>query len=85
MIQRSSKGVMLRFFFLSYLHDTRIEYLCRPSPSLFHNTYALPLPFPLLQVLSLSAAFSYSSYLHAAYPFLHVSLFTQPVSLVYKL
>ena len=61
-------------------------YLIHASP-----TYAsLPLhcfilsmrchPFPFLQVLSLSAAFSYSSYLHAAFPFLHVSLFTQPLS-----
>ena len=43
------------------------------------NTYAVLLlhcftyicaatPFPFLHVLSLSAAFSYSSYLHAAYP-----------------
>ena len=45
MIQQSSKGVMLRFF-LSYLLDTCITSLCRPSPSLFHITYVLPSPSP---------------------------------------
>ena len=45
MIQQSSKRVMLQFF-LSYLLDTCIDYLCRPSPSLFHITYALPPPSP---------------------------------------
>ena len=43
MIQRSSKGVMLQF---SYLLDTCINYLCRPSPSLFHIIHALPSPSP---------------------------------------
>ena len=64
--------------FLFHSLDTRIDYLCTPSP--FHCFIYLcaAIPFSLLHVPSLSAAFHYSSYLCAAYSLTQVSTVTQP-------
>ena len=66
-IQQSSEGVMLRFFsFLTYMIHVLNTYAVLPLHCFTYICAAAP--FPFLHVLSLSAAFSYSSYLHAAYP-----------------